>query len=76
MKKHTVKPAIPSVAAVALANATHAELVAYLKSKVEEQDWAAVSKTANDLNNLEILEARSMAPAKTNAATPSLASNS
>ena len=38
---------------------TRAALIAHLNSKVQEQDWAAVSHAANDLNNFDILEARS-----------------
>jgi hypothetical protein len=43
---------------------TRAAIIAHLNAKVEEEDWAAVSEAANDLNLLEILEARSKAPAR------------
>jgi hypothetical protein len=38
---------------------TRAALIAHLNSKVQEQDWAAVSLAATDLSTFDILEARS-----------------
>lgn len=43
---------------------TRAAIIAHLNAKVEEEDWAAVSEAANDLNLLEILEARSRMAAR------------
>lgn len=43
---------------------TRAAIIAHLNAKVEEEDWAAVSEAANDLNLLEILEARSKMPSR------------
>jgi hypothetical protein len=43
---------------------TRAAIIAHLNAKVEEEDWAAVSEAANDLNLLAILEARSRTPAR------------
>ena len=37
---------------------TRAAIIAHLNAKVEQQDWAAVREAANDLQLLEILEAR------------------
>ncbi len=42
-------------------NPKRASLIAYLNTKLGEQDWPAVSDAATDLSILEILEARSMA---------------
>ncbi len=50
MNKYTPRPA--------------AAIMAHLRRKVEEQDWAAVSVAANDLCDMEILEARSMSGAR------------
>lgn len=47
---------------------TRDALVEYLHRKVAEQDWAAVSEAANDLNIFEMLEARSMPNARPAAA--------
>jgi hypothetical protein len=41
-------------------NPKRASLIAYLNTKLGEQDWSAVSDAATDLSILEILEARSM----------------
>ena len=38
---------------------TRAAIIAHLNAKVEEEDWAADREAADDLNLLEILEARS-----------------
>jgi hypothetical protein len=38
---------------------TRAAIIAHLNAKAEEEDWAAVREAANDLNLLDILEARS-----------------
>ena len=43
---------------------TRAAIIAHLNTKVEEEDWAAVSSAANDLSLLEILEARSRTAAR------------
>ncbi len=42
-------------------NPKRASLIAYLNTKLGEQDWPAVSDAATDLSILDILEARSMA---------------
>ena len=42
-------------------NPKRASLIAYLNTKLGEQDWPAVSDAATDLSILDILHARSMA---------------
>jgi hypothetical protein len=64
MNKYTPRTSAATITAISLASETRAALVAYVRRKVEEQDWAAVSAAATDLCDMEILEARSMAGAR------------